>query len=371
MSVLTVAFLVGVVVPSSVPASAAAPTSTVWLCRPGLANNPCTPDLTTTRYNNTGQVISVHHAKPAPRPPIDCFYVYPTVSDQKTPTANFDVDPVLRSIALYQAARYSSECRVFAPVYRQITLAALGGTPVTPAQRETAYQDVRNAWLDYLQHDNHGRGVVFIGHSQGAGVLRRLVKEEIDPNPSVRNQLVSALLLGGNVTVKKGSDRGGDFQNIGACKSEHQLGCVIAFSTFDAPVPPTSRFGRTSDPTLEVLCVNPSQLGGGLGSLDPVYPTEPFAPGLIATGNTILQIPPPTATTPWVEFRSAYLARCSSEGGANVLQITPRGNSPVIHPSPDATWGLHLVDANIGLRDLIGIVHEQSEQWVHAHANHS
>ena len=181
---------------------------------------------------------------------------------------------------------------------------------------------------------------------------------------------MSALLLGGNVTVKKGQDRGGDFQNIGACKSEHQLGCVIAFSTFDAPVPPTSRFGRTSDPNLEVLCVNPSQLGGGLGSLDPVYPTEPFAPGLIATGNTILGIPPPTATTPWVEFRSAYLARCSSEGGANVLQVTPRGNSPLIHPSPDATWGLHLVDANIGLRDLIGIVHEQSEQWVHTHGDH-
>lgn len=40
-------------------------------------------------------------------------------------------------------------------------------------------------------------------------VLRRLLREEVDPNATVRNKLVSALLLGGNVTVRKGSDVGG------------------------------------------------------------------------------------------------------------------------------------------------------------------
>ena len=153
---------------------------------------------------------------------------------------------------------------MFAPVYRQITLAALfSGAVVTPEIRETAYQDVRHAWLDYLHHDNHGRGVVFIGHSQGAGVLRRLLREEVDTKRSVRRKLVSAILLGGNVTVKKGQDRGGDFQHIPACRSSKQVGCVVAFSTFDAPVPATSNFGRSGDPNLEVLCTNPASLGGG------------------------------------------------------------------------------------------------------------
>ena len=143
---------------------------------------------------------------------------------------------------------------------------------------------------------------------------------------------MSALLLGGNVTVKKGQDRGGDFQHIPAVQVRARSSAASSPSRRSMRrFRPTSRFGRTSDPNLEVLCVNPSQLGGGLGSLDPVYPTEPFAPGLIATGNTILGIPPPTATTPWVEFRSAYRARCSSEGGANVLQVTPRG-SVTAHP---------------------------------------
>ena len=131
-------------------------------------------------------------------------------------------------------------------MYRQITLAAIGGTAtVTPEMRETAYQDVRHAWLDYLAHDNHGRGVVFIGHSQGTGVLRRLLREEVDPPAERATSARLALLLGGGVTVAKGSDRGGDFQNIPACRSPKQVGCVVAFSTFDAPVPANSRFGRT------------------------------------------------------------------------------------------------------------------------------
>ena len=56
---------------------------------------------------------------------VDCFYVYPTVSGQQTRLATRRVDPELRSIALYQAARLSQVCRVYAPVYRQATVPAL------------------------------------------------------------------------------------------------------------------------------------------------------------------------------------------------------------------------------------------------------
>jgi hypothetical protein len=351
------------------PARADAPSGTVWLCRPGLADNPCTPDLTTTRYDNQGRVHGVYDVRTSPTArDVDCFYVYPTTSDEKMPQADFAITPELRSIALYQAARYSSECRVFAPVYRQITIQGLGGG-ATPAMRETAYQDVRSAFLDYLAHDNDGHGIVFIGHSQGSGVLRRLLREEVDPNPAVRDKLVSAILLGGNVTVRRGSDVGGDFQNIPACRSARQVGCVIAFSTFDAPVPDASLFGRTTDPNLEVLCTNPASLRrDGRGRISPINPTEPFAPGTaIAAVIGLLGQPPITATTPWVEYRDAYEAQCVDDNGANVLQLAPLGSSPVLHPSPDPTWGLHLVDANIALRELVGDVHSQAFHWERTH----
>lgn len=342
------------------------PSTTVWLCRPGLANNPCAPDLTTTVYDARGRVVRVEHPTVPSNPPIDCFYVYPTTSDEPGPQADFNITPELRSIALYQAARYESECRVFAPVYRQITIRGLGGG-VTPEMRETAYQDVRSAWLDYLAHDNNGRGVVLIGHSQGAGVLRRLLREELDPKPDVRAHLVSAFLLGGNVTVARGSDRGGDFRNIPACRTAAQIGCVVAFSTFDQPVPSNSLFGRTSNPALEVLCTNPTsiQLLNGTGRADVVTPTAPFAPGTaIAAAIALLHQPPITATTTWVEYRRAYRAQCVNDHSAHVLHISPLGNSPLLDPSPDPTWGLHLVDANVALGNLLGLVHREAQRWV-------
>ena len=91
---------------------------------------------------------------------LDCFYVYPTVSDQKTPAATKAIDPEVRSIALYQAARYSQLCKVYAPVYRQITLSGIGlgasSGAVTPKMRATAYNDVRDAFRTYLRRYNHG-----------------------------------------------------------------------------------------------------------------------------------------------------------------------------------------------------------------------
>ncbi len=80
-----------------------------------------------------------------------------------------------------------------------------------------------------------------MGHSQGTFVLRRMVREEVDPKPKVRRKLVSAILLGGNVTVRKGRDVGGDFKHIRACRSKRQLGCVIAFSAFNATACPRTR----------------------------------------------------------------------------------------------------------------------------------
>src|SRR6476619_3002601 len=94
-------------------ASAASATQreTVWLCKPGLADNPCEPGLDTTLVTHSGKrTIGVKHPEADRHPPIDCFYVYPTVSDQNRPNANRHIDPEERSIALYQAARYSQEC---------------------------------------------------------------------------------------------------------------------------------------------------------------------------------------------------------------------------------------------------------------------
>ena len=208
------------VLAAALPSAAGA--KTLWLCKPGLANDVCTPSLKTTKFSPTGKRLGVSNVRRVRRPKFDCFYVYPTVSDVPGNTAPLRVDPEQRSIALYQAARYSRDCRVYAPIYRQATIAGIFGGATTQ-DRERAYRDVRAAWRDYLKKHNKGRGVVLIGHSQGTFVLRELIKREIDPKPRERKRLISAVLLGGNVLVAKGKDRGGDFKRLRACRSSRQL----------------------------------------------------------------------------------------------------------------------------------------------------
>jgi Protein of unknown function (DUF3089) len=348
-------------------ANQSAQSSTVWLCRPGLPHNPCTPSLTTTQATPSGKPLGVHTVRPVNSPKIDCFYVYPTVSDQRTVNANLTVDPTERSIALYQAARYSTVCRVFAPMYQQLTISAIAGR-TTPAEEELAYASMQNAWLTYLHRYNDGRGVVLIGHSQGSFLLRQLIASQIDSKPATRRLLVSAVLMGGNVTVKKGSDVGGDFKHIRACHSSTQLGCVIAFSTFDSVPPANSLFGRTTIPGDQILCTNPASLAGGSGTLDPIFPTQPFAPGSsIAVGIAALGFTFPVVKTPWLSIPGSYVAKCSSAGGANVLAITPRDGAPRLQPSPNATWGLHLVDGNIALGNLISVVRSEAAAYSASH----
>jgi Protein of unknown function (DUF3089) len=338
---------------------------TVWLCKPGLKSNPCDPGLRTTYYSPAGKKLRVDTPPATRRPKVDCFYVYPTVSDQSTGIANRRIDPELRSIALYQAARYGQHCRVFAPVYRQRTIAALLGlATVPPNAREIGYRDVREAWRTYLRRHNRGRGVVLVGHSQGTIVLRRLLDEEIEERPRQRSKLVSALLLGGNVTVRRGKDVGGDFERVRACRSRRQLGCVVAFSTFNGPVPEGAFFGRTEG-NLEVLCTNPGALGGGSARLTSIYPSEPFAPGTaIALAISILGVTQPSPPTPWAELPGAYTGRCSKAGGASVLQTAPRAGAPAFTPSPEPSWGLHLTDANIALGELVDLVEAQVARYV-------
>src|SRR5262249_10308891 len=145
-----------------------------------------------------------------------------------------------KGVVKAQFARFASQCRLFAPMYRQVTLTALrallAGTPVQ-ADRALAYNDVLDAWNYYLEHDNKGRGVVLIGHSQGSMVLTQLIRNEIDGKP-VQSRIISALLLGTSLPVPKGKDVGGAFQHMPLCHSAAQTGCVITYASFRSNVPP-------------------------------------------------------------------------------------------------------------------------------------
>ncbi len=349
------------------PAAAHAATPTVWLCKPGLDDNPCLKSLTASIERAPGRFTT--ERTPTRRGGrIDCFYVYPTVSQQPTPTATLRRDPEVKAIARFQASRFAQHCRVYAPVYRQLTLFGITtrAGEVTQAQRDLAYQDVRDAWREYLRRHNGGRGVVLIGHSQGAGWLRKLVAEEIDASARERRRIVSALLIGSTVAVRPGSDVGGDFRRVRACRTIRQTGCVIAYSTFDEAPPANSRFGRARD-GLEALCTDPGALLGRRGGLRTYVRSEPF-PGVIGALLNNLQGELPRVRTPWLRPAGAYTARCENAGGANVLRVRRVGGARDLVPQPDRTWGLHLADINLAVGDLVEIIGRQSARWLDRNA---
>src|SRR3954447_4111162 len=254
-------------------ASSASAKSFTWLCRPGLPDNPCTGSLTASVLDAKLNVVRTEHMPVPANQPIDCFYVYPTVSSQPTITADLSTDPEQIAVAQQQAQRFKSVCKLYAPIYKQLTIAGIfDQSKITPADEANAYAGVRDAWRSYLKNDNHGRGFVLLGHSQGSFVLRQLIANEVDSKPAVRRRLVSALLLGGNVVVRKGQDAGGDFKNIPACRRPGQTGCVVAYSMFNKTPPQDSSFGRVDSGfdsskgklgKYEVLCTNPAALAGG------------------------------------------------------------------------------------------------------------
>ena len=225
-----------------------------------------------------------------------------------------------------------------------LTLSAIS-RGIRPQSAAIVYLGVLQAWNDYLAHDNKGRGVVLIGHSQGASLLIALIKREIDPSPTERQLLVSAVLMGGNVTVPTGRNVGGDFAHISACQTNAQTQCVLAYSSFNSPPPANSFFGRvgtsigaisglapTSAAGLQVLCTNPAGLTGGVGSLDPYFPDHAVSRALALASNTAaprnVQV-----RTPWVSYPSLYSAKCQSSAGATWLQVTDIAGPKQILPT--------------------------------------
>ncbi|HWB22406.1 MAG TPA: DUF3089 domain-containing protein [Gaiellaceae bacterium] len=345
---------------------------TTWLCRPGLTGNPCAAPLTTTAISPT-HATTIEHAADATDPKVDCFYVYPTISGETTVNANLAIDLRNTEVAIAQASRFSQDCRVYAPVYRQLTLSALDHpNRITRANALIAYNSVLSAFRDYLAHYNDGRGIVFIGHSQGAAILIRLLQQEVDRTPALRRQLVSALLMGGNVTVKKGSDVGGDFAHIPLCKTAPQTGCVVAYSSFTEKPPPDSQFGRTTSdagvrllaphtpsPEISIACVNPAAPAGGKAILDPYVPSLVLS--FLPAGSA------PKVSTPWVSFPGEYTGQCETSGNATWLQISQRAGTTAqrqfLTRLQDPVLGLHVLDVNIALGNLVDLVRDEAAAY--------
>lgn len=349
-----------------------------WLCRP---DNPraCAVDLTTTIVNADGSTkLETFAARPDA--PVDCFYVYPTVSLDSTPNSDMIAGPEELNVVRSQFARLGSECRTFAPLYRQVTLTALranlgGGTQTVAPDREMGYQDVVNAWNYYLENHNEGRGVILVGHSQGSGVLSRLIINEIE-GKDVQQKIISAMLLGATAQVPNGAQVGGTFKHMPVCESGDQTGCIVSYVSFRDTIPPpaNSLFGRNGQGRT-AICTNPAQLAHGHDELH-AHMSNAAAEGFASntqspwvSGNTSI-------TTPFVSVPGLITGECVNNGQFSYLKVTVNANPS--DPRTDTIsgdvmnadgsinegWGLHLIDANVAMGDIVTLAGRQARAWL-------
>jgi hypothetical protein len=349
-----------------------------WLCRPD-AKDPCSGDASTSRVT-ADATVTLDMLPASKKPKIDCFYVYPTVSTDPTPNSDMTADPAETFVAQAQAAPFRQACRVFAPLYRQVTLATLRdrmmGKPVT-ADPAMGLRDVSAAFADYMKHDNKGRGVILIGHSQGSGVLKAFIQTEIEGKP-VAKQIIAAYLAGHNLLVPQGADVGGDLKSTPLCRSATQTGCVVAWVSFrdTMPVPPASLFGRppTSAPAgMAVACTNPAALSGGRAPLRPLMVNRT---GIVDNGT-----PAPkwakgrNIYTPFVALPGLLSGECMNRENANVLSVginavpedprTDTINGDVLVGGQIVPgWGLHLIDMQVAMEDLVDLAKAQGQSWL-------
>lgn len=349
-----------------------------WLCLPGKTD-ACSQVLPTVALNANGYG-SVGQARPNADAAADCFYVYPTVSNDPGIVSDLVAGQEEIATAYAQVARFGEQCRVFAPIYRQLTLSALGRATAGGDQREVlaafdlAYQDVKAAWAEFRRRSGD-RPFVLIGHSQGSIHLSRLLAEEIDGKP-IAERMLSAILLGWNVEVPEGEVVGGTFRQTPLCTEDGQTGCVITYVTFrsDAPPPEVSLFGRAATPGRTVACTNPGALNGG----GPAQLTQPAVSALLdsywfaarPTNPPIRWSSEGQPSVPFVRTEGLVEARCVHDGavGYLALSIPPTPDDArtdqfpgdiIIGGQPQPGWGTHLADMPVAQGDLIRLVAAQ------------
>lgn len=341
-----------------------------WLCLPGRAD-ACGRPLATTAlnangYGSTGQVLPDRDAK------VDCFYVYPTIS--RDPGLNSDIDAGVEEhgTAAVQLARFASVCKTYAPLYRQVTLAALPRAFAGQDLSENfaiAYHDVGKAWAEFLARRNQGRPFVLIGHSQGSIHLLKLLQEEIEGKP-VAKRMLSAILLGWPVEVPEGRRVGGSLKSTPLCSKFGETGCVITYMTFRASSPPPANafLGRASKPGMTAGCTNPAALGGGPAPLDSYWftmaPAQPGAEPVIWSS----QGPPPTR---FLRTEGLVTGECRHDGQAGWLAVSENADPKdartdripgdvYVMGKLNPGWGLHLADMSVAQGDLIRLVEAQA-----------
>ena len=166
--------------------------------------------------------------------PADLFFVCPTVDMGKD--GNFIADihsekyrESFDGAINMELGIYDDDLTVYAPYYRQATF------PVYSLSEEeqekylnTAYEDIKKAFIYYADHTDATKPLVLAGFSQGADLIIRLMKDLFD-EPKYQRRLAAAYAIGWKLT----EDEVKEFPHLKPAQGETDTGVIVAFNSED------------------------------------------------------------------------------------------------------------------------------------------
>lgn len=225
-------------------------------------------------------------------------YVRPAISSDapwNAPLGDAEAETRARLFLRGMASPFADAGEVWAPKYRQAVFGAfLTGKPEAQKALDLAYRDIAQAFDFFVATAPKDAPIVLAGHSQGALMVLRLLREKVIGTP-LHKRVAMAYPIGWPVSAAH------DLPALGlpACATPAQAGCIVTWSTFAEPADPSMVFERfTATPGFDgqprgsgpILCVNPlTGTPGGEApaeaNLGTLMPSSDFSSGELVAGT--------------------------------------------------------------------------------------
>jgi len=226
------------------------------------------------------------------------FFVHPTSYLERThwnaPLDDRQSKSRARTFLRGLASPFGTASEIWAPRYRQARFGAfLTDEPAADRAIDLAYQDVSQAFDEFLAQVDPDTPIVLAGHSQGARHILQLLHDRIAGTP-LQDRIAMVYAVGWPISIEH------DLPALGlpACETATQSGCIMSWSSFAEPADPGEwlRPYRTSigfdgrpRSNSRVLCVNPiNGIRGGVATaaenLGTLKPNDDLSSGELVPG---------------------------------------------------------------------------------------
>lgn len=206
----------------------------------------------------------------------DVFYLLPTCVQAWTDESGkqrFNADPSRDEhrrawllSAMLADTIFACNANLYLPYYRQATFGALDG-PLSEKPIQIAENDAIEAFDYYLKHFNRGKRFILAGYSQGASLVKAILKH-IDDN--TYNRLIAAYVIGYGVTATDTMRLCGHSQShIKLANDSASCGVTVNFNSV-----------TYADAISPLLC------SGNIGCINPVSWTTSSQPAVLLSAHS-------------------------------------------------------------------------------------